>query len=297
MAHWCSWVDCSPMDWETGVQSQSYQRVRKKRVLDVSLLNTQHSNVQIKGKWNNPEKVEAPALTPSYNSYWKRSLQVTLDNSSQLMYIYIYIKINVNSNHLKTIIKQVPKPVKLRIRNLSANKKIFQESSKIYKDALKKGSFRKEFTYQEENIPNDINKENKKYSQKNRKRKIISVNPAFCRLASLNVGKYFFKLIDKHFKHNNILYKIFNRKTLKMSYSCTKNIFEIINNHNKEIIKEFHERMNINNNNNNTSKQNKCNCKTRMNCPMNGLCNLDNVVYQGIIYPPQKKMLKIEKLI
>ena len=27
-----------------------------------------------------------------------------------------------------------------------------------------------------------------------------------------------------------------------------------------------------------------CNCKTWMNCPMTWLCNLDNVVYQGIIY-------------
>ena len=90
-------------------------------------------------------------------------------------------------------------------------------------------------------------------------------------------------MTDKHFKHNNILHKIFSRKTLKISYSCTKNIFQIINNHNKEIIKEFHDRTN----NNNNSKQNECNCKTRMNCPMNGLCNLDNVVYQGIIYPKE----------
>ena len=178
--------------------------------------------------------------------------------------------INVNSNHPKTIIKQVPKAVNLRIRNLSANEKIFQESSKIYMDALKNSGFREEFTYQEENIPNDINKENKKYSQKNRKRKIIWFKPPFCRLASINVGRYFLKLIDKHFKYNNILHNIFNRKMLKISYSCTKNIFQIINNHNKEIIKEFHDRTN---NNNNNSKQNECNCKTQMNCPMNGLCN------------------------
>ena len=64
-----------------------------------------------------------------------------------------------------------------------------------------------------------------------------------------------------------------------------KNIFQIINNHNKEIIKEFQDR--TNNNNNNNSKQNECNCKTRNNCPMNGLCNLNNVVYQGIIYPKE----------
>ena len=55
----------------------------------------------------------------------------------------------------------------MRIRNLSANEKIFQESSKIYMDALKNGGFREDFTYQEENIPNDINKENnEKYGKK-----------------------------------------------------------------------------------------------------------------------------------
>ena len=70
--------------------------------------------------------------------------------------------INVNSNLPKTIIKQVPKAVNLRIRNLSANEKIFQESSKIYMDALKNSGFREEFTNQEENIPNDINKEKNK---------------------------------------------------------------------------------------------------------------------------------------
>ena len=89
--------------------------------------------------------------------------------------------INVNSDHPKTIIKQIPKAVKLRIRSLSTNEKIFQESSKIYKEALENIGFREGFTFQEENLPNDkslyINKENKKYSQNNRKRKIIWLNP------------------------------------------------------------------------------------------------------------------------
>ena len=44
------WVECSPMAQETGVQSQvkSYQNL-KKRVLDATLLNTQHYKVNIKG--------------------------------------------------------------------------------------------------------------------------------------------------------------------------------------------------------------------------------------------------------
>ena len=42
---------------------------------------------------------------------------------------------------------------------------------------------------------------------------------------------------------NNTLHKISNRKTLRISYSYTKNIFQITSDHNKEIIKEFHERI------------------------------------------------------
>ena len=125
------------------------------------------------------------------------------------------------------------------------------------------------------------------------KEKLYGLPPPLCRLGSINVGKYFLKLIDKHFKQNNILHKISNIKMLRISYSNTKNIFQIINNHNKEIIKEFHDRTNNNdynnnNNNNNNNKQNECNCKTRMNCPMNGLCYLDNVLYKGVFYPPPK---------
>ena len=45
--------------------------------------------------------------------------------------------------------------------------------------------------------------------------------------------------------------------------------------------------------NNNISNNNNCNCKTKINCPMNGLCNLKNVVYQAIIFP--KKNIKNKK--
>ena len=87
--------------------------------------------------------------------------------------------INVNSNHPKNIIKRAPKAVKLRIKNLSANEKIYQESSMIYKDARKNSEFREEFTYQEENIPNDDNKENKKCCQKIEKEKFYGLTPLF----------------------------------------------------------------------------------------------------------------------
>ena len=38
---------------------------------------------------------------------------------------------------------------------------------------------------------------------------------------------------------------------------------------------------------NNTSRENECNCKTKNKYLMNGLFNLENVVYQGIIFPKE----------
>ena len=66
--------------------------------------------------------------------------------------------ININSNHPKAIIKQVPKAVNLRIRNLSSHEKIFRKSRKMYIDALKSSGYKENFTYKEENIPNDNKK-------------------------------------------------------------------------------------------------------------------------------------------
>ena len=63
-------------------------------VLDANLLNIQHHKVRIKGKWSNIGTAVAPSPTPRYSSYWKGSLQVTLDNSRPT-YIYIYIYIYI----------------------------------------------------------------------------------------------------------------------------------------------------------------------------------------------------------
>ena len=71
---------------------------------------------------------------------------------------------------------------------------------------------------------------------------------------------------------------------MKISYSCTNNISQIINSHNNKLINKFHNQVN---NNNINSKKIECNCKSQSDCPMNGLCSLDNVVYQAIIYPKE----------
>ena len=74
--------------------------------------------------------------------------------------------IDINSNHPKNIIKQVPKAVNLRICKLSANEKMFQESSKRYIDALKNSGFKEDFRYLNDDMTNEINKENNNYDKK-----------------------------------------------------------------------------------------------------------------------------------
>ena len=120
----------------------------------------------------------------------------------------------------------------MRIRRSSSSMKIFNDRSKMFIEVLKSSGFREELTYQEPKMPNENNfymiKENTKsnnkgISQKNGKRKIIWVCAAFCKLVNMNIGKYFLKSIDKRFNQNNILHKIINRKTLKISSLARKN--------------------------------------------------------------------------
>ena len=83
----------------------------------------------------------------------------------------------------------------------------------MYIDALKSSRYKENFPYKEEKVPNNNNNEiNEENKRKNRKRKIIWFNPPFCRLTNINIGKYFLKLVDKHFKHRNKVQKYLAEK-------------------------------------------------------------------------------------
>ena len=80
--------------------------------------------------------------------------------------------------------------------------------------------------------------------------------------------KKFFHLPDKHFPKTHQLYKIFNRNTIKVSSSCMNNISQIIKQHKKHVC---------------TKKETKapvCNCRNKNECPLNGNCKVDNVIYK-----------------
>ena len=210
--------------------------------------------------------------------------------------------INVHSDHPKSIIKQIPNAINIRISRLCSNKHIFDANSRKYEEALGKSGFQKKLIYHDkpiasepDSIANNITNSNNSINgnngsnyrrgnekSKNRKRKILWFNPPFCNLSTIEIGRYFLKLIDKHFNNNNPLNKIFNRKTIKISYSCTNNISKIITNHNKKLINESL-----------VSTQNidrvNCNCRIKDECPVNGFCNSEKVVYKATISTLENK--------
>ena len=49
--------------------------------------------------------------------------------------------ISVNSNYNRSLLKQIPNAVTLRIIRLSSFKKVFEESKRAYKEALEKSGF------------------------------------------------------------------------------------------------------------------------------------------------------------
>ena len=67
-------------------------------------------------------------------------------------------------------------------------------------------------------------------------KEIVWFNPSFSKNVSINVGKYFLLLIQKHFSSNHKYHQIFNKNNVEISYSYTPNIKPVINIRNKEVI-------------------------------------------------------------
>ena len=87
------------------------------------------------------------------------------------------------------------------------------------------------------------------------------------------VSQHFLKLLAKHFPRQLKLQEIFYKNTVKVRYSCTKNIKSIINTHNKNVLHQ----------NQLFPNERKCNCIRKDLCPLNGNCQAENIVYEDSI--------------
>ena len=127
--------------------------------------------------------------------------------------------------------------------------------------------------------------ENRPKKTRNRKRNIIRFNPLYSKNVATNTGKSFLKLIDKHFPKGSKLSKIFNRSTVKVSYSCMPNVASIIKSHNKKISSKEEDQQG------NESKS--CNCRKNNPCPMQGKCLTPSVIYKAEVKAGDKDNSKL----
>ena len=128
------------------------------------------------------------------------------------------IYVHKQSNHPQSILKQIPKSIAHRLSDNSSSETIYQRAAPDYTKALELGGFTENLEYCPE-----------RPARRNRKRKVIWFNPPYSANVKTNIGREFLKLIRIHFHDRHVFHSIFHKHSVKLSYSCTKNISLIMN--------------------------------------------------------------------
>ena len=168
--------------------------------------------------------------------------------------------INVNSSHLPNIIRRLPGMILERISRSPSNKEVFDLATPYYSDALTYSGYK-------ENIVYSRAQHIQQQQKQRRSRNIIWFNPPYSLNIRTNTARKSLNLLDKHFPRGQRLHKIFNRNTVKISYSCLPNTFNIIAAHIKTILADQHR-----------SNEPHCNCRNRETCPLNGNCLAKHII-------------------
>ena len=197
-------------------------------------------------------------------------LDVTFDLKNNKYYPYrkpndTPLYIDAKSNHPESLIKQLPEMISKRVSGISCNEEEFIKAQPMYSEALEKSGHPPEMKYKPP-----------EKSKRTRKRNIIWFNPPFSQHVKTNIGKVFLKLLDKNFPKHHKFHKLFNRNTVKLSYSCMENMGTIIKRHNSRILKPLSDT---------TTKG--CNCRNKDSCPLNGDCQKENIIYKATVTSEQ----------
>jgi len=227
---------------------------------------------KIKQQVTNVFKSNGLKITIEANKKTVNFLDVTFDLTSgtykpftkpnnKLLYVHR------QSNHPPQLLKNIPENINKRLTSISSSQKVFDEAIPPYQKALNESGYTYKLTYNHQPIQTP---------RRNRKRNITWYNPPWNSNVKTNLGKKFLHIVDKCFPKNHPLNKIFNRHTLKLSYSCMPNMKSIISSHNKTLLSDYNTAP--------TQQPNKqCNCRTKDECPLQGKCLETNVVYQATV--------------
>ena len=199
----------------------------------------------------------------NFTNAWFWWIYQVARNLVRKIFFVIFIVISTSFSCIFSILSEIG----------SFSEEMFQKTKPAYRDALNKSEFQEKLSY-----TSALNKNNKN-DNKQWKYKIIWYNLTYFANVKTNIGKTFLNLIIKHFPKTNKLHKIFNRNTVKISYSCMSNISSIISGRNKNLF-------------NPTVTQYGCNCPIREDCPLQNQCLTPNIIYRVHVHCKANKDYK-----
>ena len=175
---------------------------------------------------------------------------------------YPYRKLNDNplyinrlSNHPPAIPRQLPTAISSRLTDILHDVDVFHEAALLYNNPLRERGYTANVEYVEGR------KNEGPVSKRNRARRVTWFNPPYSKNVITRVGQKFLKLIDKHFPVGSKLRKVFNRNTVKVSYSCMPSMGCIIKQHNARICETEQE---------DSGQPKRCNCRIPERCSRAG---------------------------
>ena len=168
--------------------------------------------------------------------------------------------VSKQSNHPPGITNNIPAAVSKRLSAISSDAETFNHAAPVYQTALKASGYTEVLSFQPQ--------AHEHRGRKNRSRKVIWFNPPYSKNVSTNVAGRFLSLVSRHFLKTSKLGKIFNRNTLKVSYSCMPNMGAVISSHNKSNLRE-------------PEQTKACNCRIKESCTLRGECQAKEIVYEA----------------
>lgn len=185
--------------------------------------------------------------------------------------------VHVESNHPSNITKQIPQSISKRISANSCSEAVFNDAAPYYNEKLKESGYSEVIRYDE--AP-----DNEVPRHRRRSRNVIWFNPPFCKSVETKVGRIFLKLVDQHFPRNHRYHKIFNRNTIKVSYSCMDSMESVVKQHNKKVLKIEP-----------PIDPRTCDCRNPANCPLEGKCKSKNTSYSAVVKHKDRRDRDISK--
>ncbi len=173
--------------------------------------------------------------------------------------------VNHHSNHQPSVLHGTPDAINKRLSNIASDAQSFNSVAPPYQEALRKSGYEYKLHYNLQ-LPK---------LKRHRNRNTIWFNPPYSANVATDIGHIFLQSVDECFLPSHPLYEIFNRSTLKLSYSCMPNVHQIIMAHNKNILNK-HTKPTEN-------PEKECNCNQKESYPLPGKCLIESVIYQATV--------------